>query len=427
MAIGKEGALAGLRVLDFTWVYAGPFATRQLADLGAEVIKVDRYKIGAIERHYFLEIEAEGVRQSSYATSLNRGKKSLCIDIRSRKGRDIMLELVRKSDVLIENMSPGTMEKCGLGYDDVKRVNSGIIYCSISCFGQYGPYSNEPGFDIIAQAASGWIGQADPPNQAPLAIGDCTAGIHATTAILAALYYREKTGVGQYIDISMTDCLFHLHEANPPAYLFSKRQVLPKPVGRWHSTYSPYAVLKGRDGFIAVGAITQDLWLLLVKAMGKEYEWLFSDPRTERLERRLTAENAPFVHQTIEDWLMKFDSVKDAERVLKDAGVPCMRIKSWTEVVDDPHTKAREMVVKMEQPFLGEIEAYGSPFKMSATFSGVRGHAPLIGEHNDEILCTLLDYSHKEIEALYTNEVIYKEEAVDRLPDQFRQGRMYNK
>ncbi len=416
----KPGALNGLLVLDFTWVYAGPFASRQLVDLGADVIKVERYELGAIERHYYLELERNGVRQSSYSTFLNRGKKSICIDIKTKEGRNIIMDLAKRADILLENMSPGAMSKLHLGYEDVKKVNPKIIYCSICCFGQYGPYSHEPGFDIIAQAASGWVGQADPTNQAPVAIGDCVAGIHATTAILAALYYREKTDMGQYIDISMTDCLFHLHEANPPAYLFSMREIAPKPIARWHSTIAPYGIFKCPDGFIVIAAISEDTWKTLVESMGSEYEWLLTDPRTSRLGARLTAENAPFIHQLLEDWLTKFDSVNDAERLLKEAGVPCMRVKTFTEVVDDPHIQAREMIVKMKQPFVGEVETYGSPFKMSATSAGVRGYAPLLGEHNRQILSSMLGCSDEQVNALYERRVLYKETAVDKLPEELK-------
>jgi CoA:oxalate CoA-transferase len=416
----KPGALNGLLVLDFTWVYAGPFASRQLVDMGADVIKVERYELGAIERHYYLELERNGVRQSSYSTFLNRGKKSICIDIKTKEGRNIIMDLAKRADILLENMSPGAMSKLHLGYEDVKKVNPKIIYCSICCFGQYGPYSHEPGFDIIAQAASGWVGQADPTNQAPVAIGDCVAGIHATTAILAALYYREKTDMGQYIDISMTDCLFHLHEANPPAYLFSMREIAPKPIARWHSTIAPYGIFKCTDGFIVIAAISEDTWKTLVESMGSEYEWLLTDPRTSRLDARLTAENAPFIHQLLEDWLTKFDSVHDAERLLKEAGVPCMRVKTFTEVVDDPHIQAREMIVKMKQPFVGEVETYGSPFKMSATSAGVRGYAPLLGEHNRQILSSMLGCSDEQVNALYERRVLYKETAVDKLPEELK-------
>jgi CoA:oxalate CoA-transferase len=186
----EKHALKGLRVLDFTWVYDGPFCTRQLVDLAAEVIKIEPPEIGALERRYSLILERNGVKQSSYSVFLNRGKKSLSINLKSEKGLNIVRELIKKSDIAISNMAPGSMKSMGLGYEDMKNINPRIIYCTISCFGQYGSYADAPGFDLIAQVASGWCGQSDPPMPAPLAIGDSNAGMHATSAILAALYDR---------------------------------------------------------------------------------------------------------------------------------------------------------------------------------------------------------------------------------------------
>jgi len=416
----SKDSLEGLRVLDFTWVYAGPFATRQLADLGAEVIKVEPYEVGALERRYALTIERNGVKQSSYSIFLNRGKKSLSINVKLKQGLEIVRELVKKSDVVISNMAPGSMNRLGLGYEDVRRINPGIIYCTISCFGHYGSYANEPGFDLIAQAASGWCGQSDPPIQAPVAIGDANAALHATTAILAALYYREKTGVGQNIDISMTDCLFHIHEANPPAYLFSGRTVPPVPIGRWHSSYAPYGILKGQDGLIAIATLSDDLWEKLVSAMGKDYAWLSTDPRTSKLASRLTYENAPFVHKVLEEWVMKFDSVQDVEDLLRNAGVPAMRVRDFVEVSNAPYIRERGMIVKMKQPFAGELEVYGSPFRMSQTPGRVTGYTPLLGEHSKEVLSRILGYSDELVSRLFREGVIYKEEGVDRLEGELK-------
>jgi len=414
----ERGALHGLRVLDFTWVYAGPFATRQFADLGAEVIKVEPYGVGALERRYALVMERNGVKQSSYSVFLNRGKRSLSLNVKSEKGLSIAKELVRQSDVMISNLTPGAMDKLGLGYEAVSNTNPKIIYCTISCFGYQGSYSSEPGFDLIAQAASAWCGQSDPPMPAPLAIGDANAGMHAMAAILAALYYREKTGCGQSIDISMTDCLFHCHENNPPAYLFSGRSVPALPNTRWSAAYSPYGLIKGRDGLIAVAALSDALWEKVVTAMGPGYEWLLDDPRTSELTARLSYEYAPFVHQTIEEWVMSLNSVEEAERILRNAGVPAMRVKGFAEVVDAPYIREREMIVKMRQPFAGEIETYGSPFKMSVTPGKVRGHAPLIGENSHDILSRILGYSDQHISELFEEGVIYKEQAVDRLDEE---------
>ncbi|MCJ7743147.1 MAG: CoA transferase [Dehalococcoidales bacterium] len=418
MVRSKRGALEGLRVLDLTWVYAGPFATRQFADMGAEVIKVEPPGVGALERRYSLIMERHGVKQSSYAVFLNRGKKSLSINMKTKTGLKIIRELVKKSDIVISNMAPGAMKELGLGYEAVKRINPRIIYCTISCFGHYGAYASEPGFDLIAQVASSWCGQTDPPAAAPVAIGDANAAIHATTAILAALYYREKTGRGQNIDISMTDCLFHLNENNAPGYLFSGRTVPAVPNTRWAAAYAPYALIKGPDGLIGIAALSDILWEKLVRAMGEGYEWLLTDPRTNDLGTRLTYQNAPFIHQTLEDWVAKFDSIQQVEDLLRAAGVPAMRVKTFAEVVDAPYIRDREMVVKMKQPFAGEIEIYGSPFKMSETPGKVMGHAPLIGEHSREILSQTLGYNDAEIDKLFAEGVIYKEPAVDRLDEE---------
>ncbi|MEE8578213.1 MAG: CoA transferase, partial [candidate division Zixibacteria bacterium] len=346
---------------------------------------------------------------------LNRGKKSISINLKLDQGVEIVNELVKKSDVMISNMAPGSMTRLGLGYDTVSKINPAIIYCTISCFGHYGSYTNEPGFDLIAQAASGWCGQSDPPTQAPLAIGDSNAAMHATTAILAAIYYREKTGNGQNIDISMTDCLFHSHEAIPPAYLFSGRTVAPVPIGRWHPFYAPYGLIKGQDGFIAIAGISDLTWDRLVKAMGEEYEWLVADTRTSALSSRLSNESAPFIHQVLEEWVMTFDSVDQVEQLLRKAKVPAMRVKDFEEASNAPYIQEREMIVKMKQPFLGEIEVYGSPFKMSETPGRVTGYAPLLGEHTRKILSGVLGYSDDKINSLFMDKVVYEEDAVHDL------------
>jgi crotonobetainyl-CoA:carnitine CoA-transferase CaiB-like acyl-CoA transferase len=239
--------------------------------------------------------------------------------------------------------------------------------------------------------------------------------MHATTAILAAIYYREKTGNGQNIDISMTDCLFHSHEAIPPAYLFSGRTVAPVPIGRWHPFYAPYGLIKGQDGFIAIAGISDLTWDRLVKAMGEEYEWLVADTRTSALSSRLSNESAPFIHQVLEEWVMTFDSVDQVEQLLRKAKVPAMRVKDFEEASNAPYIQEREMIVKMKQPFLGEIEVYGSPFKMSETPGRVTGYAPLLGEHTRKILSGVLGYGDDKINSLFMDKVVYEEDAVHDL------------
>jgi len=415
----QQGPLAGVTVLDFTWFLAGPFATRTFADMGATVIKIERYSDGTSERALPLVMETrEGVTQSSYNINCNRGKKSVCVNLNTAEGLALIHDLIRKSDVVIENYSPGVMARFGLDYDSVKKIKQDIIYCSISCFGHWGPYAKKEGFDIVAQAASGWTDQSVIPQIAPLSIGDMNAGMHAATAVTAALFCRNMTGIGQNIDISMTDCLFSLHENTLPWYLLSnalEKPVDPPKIGRLHPGYAPYGIYKAKDGYIAVDCLTQPRWEGLMTAMGEEYAWLKNDPRMVTVSTRCSSESAPIIHATIEEWIMSHDSVHDAESRLEKNGVPCLRIRSLKELADtDPQIQAREMMVEVDQPFVGKIKMYGSPFKMSESPCAVRGYAPLLGEHNREVLTDMLGYTEERINALYDAEVLHKEKAVEK-------------
>lgn len=210
----KPGPLSNVNVLDFTWVLAGPHAAKTLTDMGAQVIKVEKYKAGTNERHQALQVEKNGIVQCSYHLNLNRGKKSLCINLKHPKGIELIHELIKKSDIIIENFSPLVMGRLGLDYEGARKIKPDIIYCSISAWGHFGPNSDKPGYDAIAQAASGWVGLTAKKVGAPVAIGDTMAAMHACTAILAALYHRMITGEGQNIDISLVDCLFSIHETS---------------------------------------------------------------------------------------------------------------------------------------------------------------------------------------------------------------------
>jgi CoA:oxalate CoA-transferase len=415
----KPGPLNGVTILDFTWVLAGPFATRIMGDMGAYIIKVERYKDGTNERHLPLRITHNGVTQSSYNLNCNRGKKSICINLKSPRGMKLIHELIKKSDVLIENFAPGVMDRLKLDYESVKKINEKIIYCSVSCFGHWGPYSHKPGYDMIAQGASGWTDQSISPQIAPVSIGDMTASVNAAVAICAALYSRQQTGVGQNIDISMMDCLFAFHENTLPWYLISSaigKPVDPPKIGRHHPGYAPYGIYKGKDGYITIASLTQPRWEGIVKTMGRDYEWLLQDPRAATVSTRCCEENAPFIHKVVEEWVMAQDSVEEAERKLEENECPCLRVRSVKELADsDPQIKAREMMVEVEQPFIGKVRMYGSPLKMSETPTGIRGPAPLLGQHTEEILTDVLGYKKEQVKELYEQEVVYNEPAVDRL------------
>jgi len=417
--ITKSGPLEGVTVLDFTWVLAGPFATRTLADMGAYVIKVERYKDGTNERHLPLIREHNGVEQSSYNINCNRGKKSICVNLKEPRGKELIHELIKKSDVIIENFAPGVMDRLELDYDSVKKINPAIIYCSVSCFGHWGPYYKKPGYDMIAQGASGWTDQSEVPQIAPVSIGDMNASIHACTAISAALYYRTKTGKGQNIDISMMDCLFSFHENTLPWYLMTSAMgdpVEPPKIGRLHPGYAPYGIYKGKNGMIVIASLTQPRWEAIVKTMGEKYAWLLDEPRAATVSTRCTEANAPFIHQVVEEWVMAQDSVEEAERQLEANGVPCLRTRSIKELADsDEHIKAREMMTDIEQPYIGKMKMYGSPLKMSETPCGPRGHGPLLGEHTEEVLAHTLGYSREQVEALYAANILHIEEAAKPL------------
>jgi len=418
----KPGPLSHITVLDFTWVLTGPHATKHLADMGANVIKAEMYNSGSAERAFPYRVDNQSVMQSSYSINVNRGKRSICVNLKNPKGKEIIRGLIKKSDIIMENFAPGVMKKLGFDYEAVKEIKEDIVYCSISCFGHWGPFSHKPGYDIIAQSYSGWIGQTDPPTQAPVSIGDMNASMHATTAILAALLHRKEAGIGQNIDISMTDCLFSLHENTLPWYLITSAiddPVQPSRVGRHHPGYAPYGVYHGKNGEISIAILTDNRWLPLLDVMGPKYDWMRDDPRCASVATRCTQANCHVVHDALEEWVMSQESVEEVERLLDEAGVPCMRVRGVVELADtDEHIKAREMMVTIDQPFIGPMKMYGSPLKFSETPSGVRGYAPFVGEHNAEVLSEILGYSKDEVASLYEDDILYHEPAVELLQEE---------
>jgi crotonobetainyl-CoA:carnitine CoA-transferase CaiB-like acyl-CoA transferase len=429
MKTPKPGPLSHLNVLDFTWVLAGPHASKTLADMGANVIKIEHFKKGTNERHQALQVEKNGITQCSYHLHLNRGKKSLCINLKHPKGISLIHGLIKKSDIVIENFAPGVMERLHLDYESVKKIRPDIIYCSISAWGHWGPNTHKPGYDAIAQAASGWIGLTSTHVGAPVAIGDTTASMHACTAMLAALVHRMGTGQGQNIDISLVDCLFSVHETSFPSYWISEAAGVDftTPLTTKQSpTSSPYGVYTGKNGSISIALLSDNRWPELVDLMGPGYEWLKTDHRTVDLAARCKSENVRLVHDALDAWVMSQDSVEEAERKLEETGIPCCRVKSIKELATtDPHIGAREMRLTMDQPFLGPVKMYGSPLKFSETPATIRGYAPFLGEHNREVLSTVLGYSEAEIETLYQEDVIYEAPEVAKLPEELeRMGKL---
>ena len=421
----KDGPLSNVNVLDFTWVLAGPHATKTLADMGANVLKVEQFTNGTNERHQALQVEKNGVTQSSYHLNLNRGKKSLCINLKHPKGIALISELIGKSDVIVENFAPGVMDRLGLDYESAKKINPAIIYCSISAFGHWGHGHQKPGYDIIAQASSGWLGLSASRIPAPIAIGDTVAAMHACTAIGAALYHRMLSGQGQNIDISLVDCLFTLHDTSFPSFWISEaagREPFIMPgVTQKSPTSAPYGVYKGKNGFMSIALMSQARWPDLVDALGPENAWLKTDPRTIDVANRCKTENVSLVHDALEAWVLSQDSVEEAEGKLQAAGIPCSRVKTIQELATtDPLLESRQMRMEQPQPFLGTVKMYGSPLKFSETPAGIRGYAPFLGEHNREVLSQMLGYSSDRIDHLYSDSVLYHAPEVESLPDELK-------
>jgi len=328
-----RGALKGIRVLDMSHVLAGPTSTMVLADLGAEVIHIEP-PWGDDSRGFGPFLNG----RSAYYVSINRNKKSVVVDIKKREGKKIIRDLIKESDVLVENFRPGTMEKLGFSYEEVSKINPKIVYASISGFGHntLPEYRGRPSYDMIAQAYSGLMSitgpEGGPPVRVGTSVGDIVTGYMCVIGILSALYYRERTGRGQRVDISMIDSLFFILENAVLRYTVSGE--IPKPLGTAHPSITPF--------------------------------------------------------QAFNEWLKIFEKY----------GIPSSPINTIDRIVNDPHIKYREMLVEVEQPDVGKVKIAGSPLKLSETPGRVYSHAPLLGENTLEVLRDILGYSLREIEEL---------------------------
>ncbi len=397
--MSERGPLEGVRVLDLSRVLAGPFCTMLLADLGAEVIKIEEPERGDDARSFPPFVGD----QSAYFINVNRGKKSIALNLKHPKGREIFLKLAEISDVVVENFRPGVAERLGIGYEDVRRVNPKIVYASISGFGQYGPYRNRAGYDLIGQAMGGIMsitGWPDtPPTKVGTAIADILAALFCCTGILAALRAREITGEGQRVDVSLVDSVVAACEAYLEMYLVEGR--VPTRIGNRYEFVYPYDSFRTKDGWVVIGAGNDSLWRRLCEAMGMEE--LVGDPRFETNRRRV--ENHGELKTIIEEWTRE-RSTREVVEILTEHGVPCAPVYTIRDVCEDEHVAAREMLVEIRQPGVGRIKVVGCPIKMEPSKARIRGGAPLLGQHTDEILEELLGYSNEEISRLREEGVV---------------------
>ncbi|EFQ24485.1 Formyl-CoA transferase [Aminomonas paucivorans DSM 12260] len=389
----RKKPLEGLVVLDLTRVLAGPFAGMMLADMGARVIKVENPQGGDDARAYTPFQNGE----SAYFMSLNRGKESVTLNLKHPEGKRILKELAARADILVENYKPGTMKKLGLDYDVLSRVNPRLIYAASSGFGQTGPYSDRPAYDLIVQGMGGLqsITGTDPKH--PLKVGssmaDILAGIFAVTGILAALHHRDLTGRGQMVDVAMLDCLVATLENAVARYETSG--VAPGPIGNDHPSICPFATFESADGFINIAAGNDVLWARLCEVLG--IPETAADPRfltnRDRIENWLALKailNAQTQGKTTAQWMEALMAVQ----------VPCGPINTIDKVVSDPQVLAREMIVPVAHPVAGELKMPGVPIKFSETPASIAGPAPLLGEHVGAIYGGLLGMSEEEIRKL---------------------------
>lgn len=395
------GPLEGIKVLSFGRMLAGPFAAMLLADLGADVIKIEDPEKGDMARGNQPFVK----HLSAYFLSVNRGKKSFTLNVRHAKAVEIIRKLVQQVDILVENFRPGIMKKMGLEYEVLKELNPRLIYVSISGFGQYGPYALKPAFDMVAQAMGGTVSITGEPDRTPVrvgySIGDIGAALFAVIATLAATYEREHSGCGQYIDVAMLDSQVALCE-NACARYFATGEV-PKPMGARHPTLSVFQIFATKTDEIVVVAWRDKEWKRLCEVIGRED--LAEDERFRAgLDR---AKN----HSILEAILSEVFRTKGRDEwlfILGEAGLIVSPVNTIEQAVKDPQVIAREMVLDVEHPRAGKLKVVGTPMKFSRTPCQIEKASPDLGEHTEDILMKQLDLSLVEIEKLKEEGVISK-------------------
>ncbi|NLI75113.1 MAG: CoA transferase [Candidatus Riflebacteria bacterium] len=377
------GPLTGIVVVDMTRVLAGPFCTMLLADMGAEVIKIERPEGGDDSRAFGPFVHGE----SAYFMSINRGKKSATLNLKRPEGQELLLELVRKADVLVENFKPGVMDRLGLGYDALARVNPRLVYAASSGFGQTGPYSDRPAYDLIIQGMGGLMSitgpDADQPTKVGSSIADIFAGVFTAIGILAALYSREKTGRGQLVDVGMLDCMVAILENAVARHVATGQD--PQPIGNRHPSIAPFATFTTADGSLNIACGNDDLWrkfcaLADVPALTEDPRFATNPLRVQHSSELEIEMNKALARRTTADWL----------GLLQAKGIPCGPINSISQVLNDAHVLARKMLVEVVHPTAGSMKIPGVPIKFSETAAEVLGPAPTLGQHNADIWGTRL-------------------------------------
>jgi formyl-CoA transferase len=389
-----EQPLNGYRVLDLSRILAGPYCTMILGDQGAEVLKVERPGTGDDTRTWGPPF-AGG--ESAYYLCCNRNKKSIVVDLKQPSGAAVVRDLARVSDVLVENFTPGLMQRFGLDYESLREINPGLVYASITAYGQDGPYRDRPGYDMVLSAVGGlmWITgeRHGNPCKVGVAITDVLTGVYASGAITSALLWRERSGRGQYLDISLLDT-----QVSALANIASNYLVAGQEATRWgtaHESIIPYQVFRTRDRPIAIAVANQKLWVSFCKLAGRE-EWL-ADSRFESNPKRV--ENREVLLPLIDELMTKM-TCDEWMALFVAAAIPCGPVNDMQHLFADPQVLHRDMIAELPHPTIGTLRLGGIPIKYSETPGTVRLHPPLLGEHTDPVLAGILDYQADKIMTL---------------------------
>lgn len=391
--------LDGIVVLDMSRVLSAPFTGMILADMGADVIKIEALGHGDDSRAYPPYMENESI----YFMDLNRGKRSITLNLKAPEGKEILKGMVKKADVLIENFRGGTMAKLGLDYSILKEINPRLIYTQITGFGRTGPRAKDPAYDVIVQGMGGIMSVTGEEGGAPMKVGvsegDIVAGLYAAIGTTMALFAREKTGKGQLVDISMLDCQAQFIEN--PIVRYLNAGVIPKAIGNRHASITPFESVRCSDGYIMIAVGNDNLFKKFSDLIGKPE--LKDDPRftTNPLRTKNVAElnkilDEVFPTKTCKEWM----------DLINAAGIPVGPINSIPQVVEDPCLKARDMIVTLKHSKIGDVKAVNTPIKLSETPGGAEKAAPVLGEHTSEVLKEFLDYDDSTIKDLYSKGVI---------------------
>lgn len=400
----SRGPLEGIRVLEATTTGAGPWTGTLLTDLGAETLKIDQPKVGDVSRHLPPFVDPEDpINTSCFYMSINRGKKNLTLELKEPEGQEIFRELARHFDIVIQNYKPGTMDRWGIGYEEIRKVRPDIIYTSISGFGQFGPWSHRPSYNPVGEAWGGIMhvtGHPDgPPTQSGNAMCDNISGWLAAYATLAALFHRQRTGEGQHVDISQADTMLYtsglgIMTAANTDYRWGRR-------GNRSDLVSPSNTYLCQDGFVYICVLRDAHWIKLCQVIGRED--LGCDSELQTVASR--AARGLFIDQVVGEWTRE-KRVEEVVDLLDEVGIVVTAIPDFHQILRTEHILERDMVVEVEHPAAGPVKLYGVGPKLSRTPGRVQGPAPLLGEHTDEILEEWLGYDREKIRSLRNKGVV---------------------